>query len=171
MTKYLLLVSLFISFVSKAQSILAKRYVDDRINELTYLYFKPDSTFEFRYAYDLMGDEAIGKYRLHIDTLFLNYTKDTSVSGFQYFEHAVNVRADSLILKGHKLFEIKNGQNREYLPQDTVHHKPPKNWHYKREYIFLGYWHSTYSRYYMVDERYAKWANKKWLRKNKALFR
>ncbi|WP_428330656.1 hypothetical protein [Mucilaginibacter sp.] len=170
MKKYLLIVSLFAILSAKSQSILVNRYVDDRINPMTYLHFKPDGTFEFRYANDLMGDEAIGRYTIHRDTLLLTFTKDTSISGFTYFEHPTGVRADSLLIKKHKLYEIKNGKNREYEPQDTVHHRPPKSWHYRRKYFLFGYWHSNYSRYYMVDERHAKWATKKWLKQNTALF-
>ncbi len=151
---------------------MAKRYVDDRINELTHLYFKPDSTFEFRYAYDLIGDEAVGRYRLSRDTLLLTFTKDTSVTGNKYFEHAISVRADSLIIKGHKLYAIKNGQSEEYEPQDTLHHRPPKNlrWQYTRKYLIFGYWQTRWSRYYMIDERCAKWATRKWLQQHKDLF-
>ena len=167
-----MLIIFLIPSIVKGQSILAKRYVDDRINELTYLYFKPDSTFEFRYAYDLMGDEAIGHYTQHRDTLLLIFSKDTGITNSKYFEPAIVVRADSLIIRKHKLYMIKNGQSREFEPQDTLHHKPPKNlrWQFRRKYLFFGYWQTHWSRYYMIDEHYAKWATKKWLNEHKALF-
>jgi hypothetical protein len=172
MVRALTLIFILAPLVGMSQHSLSKRYVDDRINELTHLYFKPDSTFEFRYAYDLMGDEAIGRYTLHRDTLLLTFSKDTSLAGRKYFENATGVRADSLIIKGHKLYQIKNGQSREFEQQDTLHHRPPKNerWKFRRRYLLFGYWQTHWSTYYMKDERYAKWATRKWLNEHKALF-
>lgn len=172
MPKYLLFTIALFPSLARSQSKLAKRYVDDRINELTYLYFKTDSTFEFRYAYDLMGDEAIGTYKLHHDTLLLTFKKDTSVTGNVYFEHASNIRADSLIIKGHKLYAIRNGRSHEFEPQDSLHHRPSVNERrrYRRKYLLFGYWYTHWSHYYMIDERYAKWATHKWLREHKSLF-
>jgi len=157
-------------FVAKSQSILAKRYVDDRINESTHLYFRDDGTFEFKYLYDLIGDQALGHYKQHNDTLFLTYSKDT-LSNIQFIENAISVRADSLIIKGNKLYRIKNGKSKEFEPQDVTYQKPPKNSHYTRKYLFFGSWHSNWSKYYMIDERNAKWATKKWLEENKDLFK
>jgi hypothetical protein len=138
------------------QSALADHYVDDRINEDTYLRFNADSSFKFQYAYDLLSDHAAGRYRRHGDTLFLTYTTDTTTIK----RDNIWPNADSLIIKGYFLYQIKNGQSREYEPQEIVHHKMPKNEHYKRKFILFGPWHSTWSQYYMVDEKYAKW--KKW---------
>lgn len=145
------------------QSAITIRYVDDRINENTYLRLKGDSSFIFRYSYDTMGDEATGRYKRHGDTIFLTFTKDTIVSGAQYYYHNTAARADSLIIKGHLLYQISNGQSREFEPQEISHHKMPKNMHFKRKFILFGPWHSSWSRYYMVEEKYAKW--KKWRRR------
>jgi hypothetical protein len=154
-------------FLSKGQVILAKRYVYES-NISTYLHFKSDSTFEFQYRYDLIGDEAIGRYVLKQDTLLLTFTKDTSLTGNIYFEHE-NHRPDSLLIKGNKLYEIKNRRSREFDPQDSLHHRPP-NKLYRRRFILFGYWYTHWSHVYMIDERYAKWATHKWLTENKALF-
>jgi hypothetical protein len=172
MPKYLPIIFVLLPSFVIGQSQLAKRYVDDRINELTYLHFKTDNMFEFRYAYDLRGDEAIGRYIQRKDTLLLTFTKDTSVTGNTYFESASNVRADSLIIKGNKLYVIKNGQSREFERQDTLHHKPTKSerGQYRRRYLLFGYWYTHWSRYYMIDERHAKWATHTWLREHKNLF-
>jgi hypothetical protein len=162
---------LLVPYYLQAQQLLAKRYVDDRINELTHLYFNADGTFEFHYLYDLAGDEGSGRYTLHKDTLLLSFNSD-AVREYPFVESAVGVRADSLLIKGHMIYVIKNGRSREFEPQDSVHHRPPKNerWKYRRRYLLFGYWYTHWSRYYMVDERYAKWASHKWLKEHKSLF-
>jgi len=141
------------------QSALADLYVDDRINEDTYLRLNADSSFKFQYEYDLLSDHAAGRYTRRGDTLFLTYTNDTTT-----IKTDNNwPKTDSLIFKGHFLYQIKNGQSRQYEPDEIVYHKMPKNMHFKRKYILFGPWHSTWSKYYMVEEKYAKW--KKWRRR------
>jgi len=164
MHRLLIFVLLLLPILAFSQSAVTNRYVDDRINENTYLRLKSDSSFMFRYAFDTMGDEAIGIYRRHGDTLFLTFTNDTILSRAQYYNHVTDARADSLIIKGHLLYQIRNGQSREYEPQEIVHHKMPKNEHFKRKYILFGPWQSTWSKYYMVEEKYANW--KKWRRRS-----
>ncbi|WP_342644907.1 hypothetical protein [Mucilaginibacter sp. CSA2-8R] len=121
----------------KGQPALVVKYVDDRINESTYLDFKSNHTFEYHYLYDSMGDAATGTYRLHRDTIFLKYAPNASDLEERFITHTEALRADTLLIKGNLLYEVKNGVSREYEPRDTVHYKPPRHWHYRRKYIYL----------------------------------
>jgi hypothetical protein len=143
--------------VAKGQ-LLASKYVDDRINEMTYLHFRSDSTFKFKYAYDSIGDEASGTYRLHKDTLILKYNPNDPQLKDRFLIHTEAYRADTLLVKGRLLYEVKNNISREYEPRDTLHQKPLKHWGYRRKYFLFGVYQSPrYSKYYMIDERYASW--------------
>jgi hypothetical protein len=162
----LLLSLVLLPIVSIGQIRLSKRYVDDRINNLTYLNFNVDSTFEYRFTYDLMGDFATGNYKQSKDTIFLFYKKDTVISNIekQLTSHADQFRTDTLILMGNKLFEVKNKVSTYHFKPiviDSKTHKgwkPPKSWNYKRKFLFIGPYESTHSgRYYMIEEQYAYW--------------
>jgi hypothetical protein len=150
-----------------SQAPLSKRYVDDRINQLTYLHLSKDFSFELRYAFDTMWDKAVGHYRTKGDTLLLTFSRDAITSEAQDFNHNTSRRADSLIIKGHFLYKIINGRSGEYEHDEIVTHKPLDVRHYRRAYLFFGPWHSTWSKYYMVEEGHERW--KKWRRRNRKL--
>ena len=158
--KYAILLIILLPGFTKGQSILAKKYVDDRINELTYLKFTTNNTFEYHYLYDLSSDFATGHYKLKLDTIFLKYDNDITISKVEkaFSSSAGQLRKDTLILKGYKLYEVKNGISLEYAKPLSAHHKVPKSWHWKRKYILFGPYQSTRSnRYYMIDSSYAGW--------------
>ena len=165
MYKLIVILLLILPGVLKAQIVIGKHYVDDNVNNLTYLQFNSDSTFQYSYRYDLIGDDATGKFRLSIDTIFLKY---------DYVQYVANVtdalsahteanRADTLLIKKHKLFKIKNGVSMEYAPpivwdRKKYKQRPPKGWHYRRKYLLFGPYQTVGKRrYYMIDERCARW--------------
>jgi hypothetical protein len=164
---------LMLSVISNAQSILARHYVDDRINSLTYLTFNKDGTFQYRYVYDLNHDRATGKYLRLGDTLILVYNKDTSniILNALTSEYKLN-RADTLFIKKHKLYQIKTGLSMNNAKPIILNRKtdkgfkPPKSWRYRRKYLLFGPYQST-DRYYMIDEKFAIWANSKSLKQQK----
>jgi hypothetical protein len=170
MHKKLLFIFLLLPIFIKAQSTISKKYVDDRINSLTYLSFKINGTFEYRYAYDLIGDFATGHYTVSKDTIRLFYNKDTTGVSIEALlsSHSEFNRADTLIIKGNKLFQIKDGLNQfnaKPIIIDSKTHKgwrPPKSWHYKRKYLIFGPYESTRrGRYYMIEEQDAYWTKNK----------
>jgi hypothetical protein len=170
MLKYLTLFLLWLPFLTKGQCVLAKSYVEDRINNLTYLHFHKNGTFEYRYTYDLINDMSEGYYKCSNDTIFLIYNKNTiqSTVAEQLSSHDKFFRADTLIVKGYKLYQVKSGVSdfdKKPVIIDTKTHKgwkPPKNWLYIRKFWLFGPYQSTpQGQYYMIDERHAAWATKK----------
>jgi hypothetical protein len=158
---------LIIPSMVNGQSTIGKRYVDDRINNLTYLEFNRNATFKYSYAYDLMHDYATGRYRLSNDTIYLFYNKSPAIEAL-LTPHTEKLRADTLVLKGKMLFKVRDGVSEYYskpIVIDSKTHKgwrPPESWHYRRKYLIFGPYESTRrGRYYMIDERYAYWNVKK----------
>lgn len=149
----------------KAQSGFVKRYVDDRINNLTYLDFKENGMFEYRYAYDLIHDFATGKYRVHRDTIFLTFKKDGATQLIESLSsNTTPFRPDTLVVLDKKLYRVKDGISEYYSKPIIINSKthkgwkPPKSWHYRKRYFLFGPYQSTNSgRYYMIDEQYAFW--------------
>jgi hypothetical protein len=168
--KKLLILFAFLPAYIYGQSVLADKYVDDRINSLTYLRFKTDGAFEYRYLYDLINDFATGHYRISKDTVFLTYdigpAKPTFVE--ELSPHVERLRADTLIIKDKKLFQVSNNIS-QYNAKPIVINKhthkgwkPPKSWQYRRRYFIFGEYQSTRSgQYYMIDDRYAYWKKRK----------
>jgi hypothetical protein len=158
----------------RAQLLIGKHYVDDSVNSLTFLQFNADMTFQYSYAYDLMNDHATGKYALIKDTVLLkyDYVQEPIILDGGLSSHTEYNRADTLLIKKHKLFQIKNGVSMEYAPPIVYDlkknkRKPPKSWHYKRKYLLFGpYQSQSKNSYYMIDEQYAVWATRKWRKRH-----
>jgi hypothetical protein len=135
----------------------AKRYVNDRQNDSTYLDFN-NGRFRFRYMYDLVQERASGHYNISKDTIFLVYDKDLSENDMQKTLTTNVKKPDSLIIAKHKLYQIINGVNQEFAPPIRYDHKVPRSWHYRRQYVLFGPYQSTQSgRYYMIDTAFAQW--------------
>jgi hypothetical protein len=157
MMKYLFLLLLLFPLLSKAQAIPAKRYVNDRQNDNTYLDFS-NGKICFRYMYDLIQDKATGQYRISKDTIFLTYDKDSLENNVQQALATKVRRPDSLIIVSHKLYQIINGVNQEFAKPLSFDHQGPKSWHFHHQYLLFGPYQSTQSgRYYMIDTAFAQW--------------
>jgi len=169
MSKYLLLILTLFPALTKGQTRISEQYVDDHINELTYLKFNPDNTFEYRYLNDLMGDFATGHYKRSRDTLFLFYNPDSvqlkAKAEGMLTSHDERNRADSLVVKSNKLYLIVNGVSLYDAPPEILDHvygKPSKNSPYRRKYFFFGKYRTVRSkRYYMIDIADAVWNRRK----------
>lgn len=160
--KYIFYLFVLSPILTKGQVRLAEKYIDDRVNNYTYLEFSSDSSFEYRYLYDLSGDFAKGHYKLHKDTLFLFYDPDSTVIKQKFLgiltSHDERNRADSLLIKGKKLFRIKNGIGLYDAKPDVIDKKSNGGWHpsknspYRRKYFLFGRYQTVRTkRYYMVD--------------------
>lgn len=161
-TVALCLLLTFITLLPKVvcgQINLSSHYVDDRINSDNYLKFKKDGGFEYRYRYDLMHDFATGSYKFSHDTVYLKYnTTSEKIDSTELIYRDERRRADTLIVKSHRLYKVKDGESEEFAPKIVAEHKVPKSWKYKRRYLLFGPYQSTRAgRYYMIDSAYASW--------------
>ena len=86
----------------------------------TRISLKADSTFQYRFAGDLLSDDGSGKYHLIKDTIFLRFDKDSSKYN----------RPTKYLYRHNKLFSfnIKTGKIVKYAQGYSKH----------KEYLFFG---------------------------------
>lgn len=92
--------------------------------------FRPDSTFDFRMFFDLMGDYARGRYQLQGRYLRLHYEQDDADNGITntLSSRNLNARIFCLFRKNNKLFpcdsvgnvkNVNHGKSRYYFKKGT----------------------------------------------------
>lgn len=144
----ILLILLCISLGLHAQTHLANQYVAEH-NDSTYIKFRPDSSFYYRYSYDLMQNRDTGKYKMVGDTIFLIYTPFVTLEDYLT---AKGFRPDTLFVKGDKLYLVRNSKIINKPDPTPLTFKPPHAWGYRRKYYLFGsYIPKKRSIYYMID--------------------
>jgi hypothetical protein len=168
MKTLLLACTLLFSITVKGQIKLAEKYVDDGLNEITCIKFKPDLIFEYGYHVCTTNDDAVGRYKLNKDTIVLFACKTTidttSNSPWQIYPapfktyNIQGLRPDTLIIKGHKLYKFKNGHTINGYERFELNYTPARGAGYRRKYFLFGpYLSKQIERHYMVDAKYVKW--------------
>jgi len=171
MTLRLIIIQLFFSAVTFGQTQLVGKFIDDHINENTYIIFNSDSTFKYRYSFDLFLDIKCGQYKTKGDTIYLTYTSginDTLCNTEQIMplvaSDTISRRPTQLYLKGDKLFEIKDGKIVDRTEKFQPDWKVPKSSrkYYRRKYLLFGPLVSkTKKIYYMIAASKVKWTKHK----------
>jgi len=165
----LIIIQLLFSTLTYGQTQLIGKFVADHINENTYIIFNSDSTFKYRYSYDLFLDIKCGQYKTKGDTIYLTYTlgiNDTACNTEHVMpllaSDTISNRPKQLFLKGDKLYEIKNGEvvyrTEKFQPDWKVPKSSRK--YYRRKYFLFGPLVSKSKKiYYMIRASKVKWTN------------
>lgn len=170
MKTHLIIILIFLSNLSYGQTGLIGKYVDDHINENTYIIFKTDSSFKYRYSFDLFLDIKCGQYQTKGDTIYLTYTQginDTLCNSERIMplvaRDTVSRRPEKLYYKDDRLYELdKKNKIIDKTSSDQLTFKPPEAWGYRRKfYLFGPYFKKSQPTYYMVIDSKAKWLQKK----------
>ncbi len=141
------------------------KYINDRLNESTYIIFNSDSTFRYRYAVCLLHDIACGQYEMHNDTIIFQYLTDMrdtccnkEIDADFHYDSTIDLpRPDKLFYKDEKLYEFRNGKVQSNVLVDS---RPSKFTEYHRKYLLFGKFVID-DAYYMITESKVKWKKNK----------